>query len=91
MQLLRRNLGLYNILSFYLQHWDSSIPGINQSSKAKRCIEAWSEVQDSQQILITTPSLLFGFRIKVYRAEGTTQWYTAVTTGYNETTSVRKI
>ena len=46
------------------------------------------KVANGQQILITTPSVLLGFRTKVYRAEGTTQWYTAVTTGYNETTSV---
>ena len=73
---------------FYFKHWDPTIPGINQSAKAERCINAWSELQDGQQILITTPSVLLGFRTKVYRAEGTTQWYTAVTTGYNETTSV---
>ena len=73
---------------FWFKHWDPTIPGINQSAKAERCINAWSELQDGQQILITTPSVLLGFRTKVYRAEGTTQWYTAVTTGYNETTSV---
>jgi hypothetical protein len=44
--------------------------------------------QDGQHILITTPSVLLGFRLKVYRAEGTTQWYTAVTTGYNEANNV---
>ena len=73
--------------SLLFQHWDPTIPGINQSAKAERCINAWSELQDGQQILITTPSVLLGFRTKVYRAEGTTQWYTAVTTGYNETSS----
>ena len=79
------------LLYFILQHWDSSIPGINQSREAEKCIKTWSEFQDGQHILITTPSVLFGFRLKVYRAEGTTQWYTAVTTGYNETTCVSKI
>ena len=77
---------IYSLI--YLQHWDPKIPGINQSTKAEKSINAWSELQDGQQILITTPSVLLGFRIKVYRAEGTTQWYTAVTTGYNETSSV---
>jgi hypothetical protein len=47
-----------------------------------------STFQDGQHILITTPSVLLGFRLKVYRAEGTTQWYTAVTTGYNEANNV---
>ena len=82
-------VSICNIFISDEQHWDPSIPGINQSNQAERCIKQWSELQDGQQILITTPSVLLGFRIKVYRAEGTTQWYTAVTTGYNETSSVR--
>lgn len=32
--------------------------------------------------------VLLGFRLMVYRAEGTTQWFTAVTTGYNDDTGV---
>lgn len=46
-------------------------------------------MQDGQRILLTTPSVLVGFRVEVYRAEGTTQWYTAVIVGYNESTKVR--
>ena len=45
-------------------------------------------MQDGQRILLTTPSVLVGFRVEVYRAEGTTQWYTAVIVGYNEATKV---
>lgn len=45
-------------------------------------------MQDGQRILLTTPSVLVGFRVEVYRAEGTTQWYTAVIVGYNESTKV---
>merc|ERR1739842_207889 len=30
---------------------------------------------------------LCGIRVQVYRAEGTTQWYTAVTTGFNTSTN----
>lgn len=29
---------------------------------------------------------ILGLRMRVYRSEGTTQWYTSVTTGYNEAT-----
>ena len=75
-------------MNYIFQHWDSHIQGINQSSKAEKCVNAWSQLQDGQQILVTTPSVLLGFRIKVYRAEGTTQWYTAVTTAYNEANCV---
>ncbi len=73
---------------FHFQHWDSTIPGLNLSVSSERCVREWSELQDGQHILITTPSVLLGFRLKVYRAEGTTQWYTAVTTGYNESNNV---
>jgi hypothetical protein len=54
-----------------------------------RSTNTGGKFQDGQHILITTPSVLLGFRLKVYRAEGTTQWYTAVTTGYNESNNVR--
>ncbi|KAI4495647.1 hypothetical protein M0802_008482 [Mischocyttarus mexicanus] len=49
-------------------------------------VRRWAEMQDGQRILLTTPSVLVGFRVEVYRAEGTTQWYTAVIVGYNEST-----
>ncbi|XP_046625209.1 probable JmjC domain-containing histone demethylation protein 2C isoform X2 [Neodiprion virginianus] len=49
-------------------------------------VRRWAEMQDGQRILLTTPSVLVGFRVEVYRAEGTTQWYTAVIVGYNEAT-----
>lgn len=51
-------------------------------------VRRWAEMQDGQRILLTTPSVLVGFRVEVYRAEGTTQWYTAVIVGYNESTKV---
>jgi len=54
-------------------------------------VRRWAEMQDGQRILLTTPSVLVGFRVEVYRAEGTTQWYTAVIVGYNESTKVRLI
>ncbi|KDR23922.1 putative JmjC domain-containing histone demethylation protein 2C, partial [Zootermopsis nevadensis] len=49
-------------------------------------VQRWFELQDGQRILVTTPSVLVGYRVEVYRAEGTTQWYTAVIVSYNEAT-----
>ena len=71
------------------QRWDPTISGLNLSVSSERSVREWTELQDGQHILITTPSVLLGYRLKVYRAEGTTQWYTAVTTGYNESKNVR--
>lgn len=56
-----------------------------------RAVRAWVGEQDGQRILLTTPSVLVGFRVQVYRAEGTTQWYTAVIVGYNHATRVSLI
>ncbi|KAF6198845.1 hypothetical protein GE061_006868 [Apolygus lucorum] len=49
-------------------------------------VAEWSRSQDGQSILLATPSVLVGYRVQVYRSEGTTQWYTAVIVGYNEGT-----
>ena len=38
------------------------------------------------QVLTSTPLVLLGLRLQVYRAEGTTQWFTTVATQYNEPT-----
>ena len=54
----------------------------------KKVVRRWPEYQDGQSILLTTPSVLVGYRVEVYRAEGTTQWYTAVIQSYNENTRV---
>ena len=53
-------------------------------SQAHKCDELkhesieWQEYQACQNILLTTPTVLFGYCIKVYHAECTTHWYTAV-------------
>ena len=59
-----------------------------ESPEVKKALRKWTEFQDSQRILLTTPSVLVGYRVKVYRSEGTTQWYTAVIISYNENTRV---
>ena len=51
-------------------------------------LKAWLDYQDGQKILLTTPTVLVGYRVEVYRAEGTTQWYTAVIQSYNHTSKV---
>nr|XP_015837929.1 PREDICTED: probable JmjC domain-containing histone demethylation protein 2C isoform X2 [Tribolium castaneum] len=66
--------------------WDSSLPGVREYPELKAAVRRWAEQQDGQRILLTTPSVLVGYRVEVYRAEGTTQWYTAVIVGYNEAT-----
>ncbi|RUS78896.1 hypothetical protein EGW08_013339, partial [Elysia chlorotica] len=61
----------------------------NSVSTAKECpdvvkwLKTWSDYQDGQKILLTTPTVLLGYRVEVYRTEGTTQWYTAVIKSYN--------
>ncbi|XP_076294418.1 lysine demethylase 3 isoform X2 [Lasioglossum baleicum] len=62
--------------------WELTKGSVSWASAVRR----WAEMQDGQRILLTTPSVLVGFRVEVYRAEGTTQWYTAVIVGYNEST-----
>lgn len=65
------------------------MPGLRDYPELRAAVRRWSELQDGQRILVTTPSVLVGYRVEVYRAEGTTQWYTAVIVSYNEATRVR--
>ncbi|KAE8746774.1 hypothetical protein FOCC_FOCC006522, partial [Frankliniella occidentalis] len=53
-------------------------------SAVRQGVRRWEEVQDGYRILLDTPSVLVGYRVEVYRSEGTTQWYTAVIVGYDE-------
>lgn len=56
-----------------------------------QAVKTWLDYQDGQKILLTTPTVLVGYRLEVYRAEGTTQWYTAVIQSYNHTTKVKQL
>ncbi|RZF44566.1 hypothetical protein LSTR_LSTR001324 [Laodelphax striatellus] len=70
------------------KEWDPGLAGGLRGQAAAEVREAarvWCEAQDGQRILLTTPSVLVGYRVQVYRSEGTTQFYTAVIVGYNET------
>ncbi|KAF2364154.1 hypothetical protein FHG87_005093 [Trinorchestia longiramus] len=71
-----------------LHHQEGSacISACRGEAEAEAAVRAWLAEQDGQRILVDTPSVLVGFRVQVYRAEGTTQWYTAVIVNYNDTT-----
>ena len=43
----------------------------------------WLEEAAAQRLLLTTPSVLLGERLSVYRVEGTTQWYSAFIIAHN--------
>ena len=55
----------------------------------KEAVRKWAELQAGQRILVTTPSVVVGYRCQVYRSEGATQWYTAVIVGHDEDCGVR--
>ncbi|CAG5120519.1 unnamed protein product, partial [Candidula unifasciata] len=62
---------------------ENSIPTAKECPDIVRLVKAWADYQDGQKILLTTPTVLLGYRVEVYRTEGTTQWYTAVIKSYN--------
>ena len=74
----------------FLQEWDPSIPGLNLTPESEGKVKDWKLLQDGQHILTTIPALVLGFRMKVYRVEGTTQWFSAVSQSFNQETRVRE-
>ena len=68
---------------------DSTIP-LARNAQVKEAVRKWAEIQAGQRILVTTPSIVVGYRAQVYRAEGATQWYTAVIVSNDEETGVTK-
>ena len=73
----------------YFQEWDPQTPGLAVCTRSESEVRAWCEEAAAQRILLTTPSLLLGERLSVYRVEGTTQWYSAFIIGINQETGVR--
>ncbi|XP_053407749.1 daf-12-interacting protein 1-like isoform X2 [Mercenaria mercenaria] len=59
--------------------------------EVQHSLKEWLDYQDGQKILLTTPTVLVGYRLEVYRAEGTTQWYTAVIQSYNHTSKTLSV
>ena len=72
----------------YFQEWDPQTPGLAVCTRSESEVRAWCEEVAAQRILLTTPSVLLGERLSVYRVEGTTQWYSAFIIGVNQETGV---
>ena len=66
------------------QEWDPSTPGLAVCTRSESEVRKWCEDVAAQRILVTTPSVLVGERLSVYRVEGTTQWYSAFIIGINQ-------
>lgn len=80
---------LQKIFCFIFQEGDEDSPTLpHEYTDLKKAVKSWVDYQDGQKILLTTPTVLVGYRVEVYRAEGTTQWYTAVIKAYNHTSKV---
>ena len=56
------------------------------SGRSEAEVRRWLEEAAAQRLLLTTPSVLVGERLAVYRVEGTTQWYSAFIIGHNQNT-----
>ena len=67
-----------------VQHQEERV----RSWEVQEAVRKWAEFQAGQRILVTTPSIVVGYRAQVYRAEGATQWYTAVIVGHDEENGV---
>ncbi|XP_033118335.1 uncharacterized protein LOC117117954 isoform X2 [Anneissia japonica] len=52
-------------------------------TEVKNEVDQWIHDQKVQQILITAPYIVTGYRVKVYRIGSATQWFSAVITGHN--------
>lgn len=77
------------INGFFLQECDENVVATaKECPDIARLVKAWTDYQDGQKILLTTPTVLLGYRVEVYRTEGTTQWYTAVIKSYNHANKV---
>ena len=76
---------------FFQEGEENTHPTALLRKEVQTYLKEWLDYQDGQKILLTTPSVLVGYRLEVYRAEGTTQWYTAVIGSYNPTSKVNLV
>ncbi|CAH1990408.1 unnamed protein product, partial [Acanthoscelides obtectus] len=44
--------------------WDSSLPGVREYPEVRLAAKRWQEQQDGQRILLTTASVLLGYRVE---------------------------
>lgn len=69
----------------FLQDDDTAISiAAHRSEELQRELKEWHDQQATLNILLTTPTVLLGYRVSVYRPECTTQWYTAVVCDYDD-------
>ncbi|XP_005091148.2 probable JmjC domain-containing histone demethylation protein 2C [Aplysia californica] len=73
-------------ITVYKEGDENSAPVASACPEVRKWVKTWTDYQDGQKILLTTPTVLLGYRVEVYRTEGTTQWYTAVIKSYNHAT-----
>ncbi|KAL8562748.1 hypothetical protein ACOMHN_022623 [Nucella lapillus] len=73
-------------LHFHQEGDEYRYPSVSDKEELRKEIRTWVDYQDGQKILLTTPVVLVGSRVEVYRAEGTTQWYTAFIHSINDAT-----
>lgn len=59
-----------------------------ENKELRVAVNSWADYQKQQNFLIQTPSILIGYRVQVYRAAGTTQWFTAVIGAFQEDSKV---
>ncbi|TRY77462.1 hypothetical protein TCAL_16981 [Tigriopus californicus] len=67
--------------------WDASIPNLFLGQNIEDRVREWTDFRDTQHLLISLPAALVGARLKVYRAEGTTQWFDAIMQKYKTDTT----
>ena len=70
-------------LQSYRDEDTSLLPPVYKCEELKHELIEWQEHQACQNKLLMTPTALFRYHIKVYHAEGTTQWYTAAMQSYD--------
>ncbi|CAG5133387.1 unnamed protein product, partial [Candidula unifasciata] len=75
----------------YREGEENTVRTIKSCPEIGHLVKAWLDYQEGQKILLNTPAVLLGYRVKVYRTEGTTQWYTAVIKSYNQAAKVRSV
>eukprot|EP00095_Tigriopus_kingsejongensis_P001180 snap_masked-scaffold415_size178368-processed-gene-0.20 protein:Tk01180 transcript:snap_masked-scaffold415_size178368-processed-gene-0.20-mRNA-1 annotation:"hypothetical protein TcasGA2_TC004525" len=66
--------------------WDPTIPNLFMGQNIEGKVREWVAFRDTQHILVNVPFHLVGERLKVYRAEGTTQWFSAISQKYKQDT-----
>ncbi|CAH0391980.1 unnamed protein product [Bemisia tabaci] len=78
----------YEKLTAY-ENWEQKMGKMGEELEAVReATERLVERQAGLQMMMDTPSILYGCRVKVYRTYGIAQWYTAVIVGFNDATQI---